>query len=499
MSRKILFFLSSDKFHAQIWKNGELGRPIYFLNSAEGLEQLSDFLRSHRDPTYILVDLIEEDFRHEVVPHLTGSNHHDLVLRKFEQYYRSTPFRLARRQRRQSEGRRDDEILFSALTNPARITAWLELLLLHETPIAGIYSLPHASIPLVKEIEYDQLLLLSWEKDAGLRQSYYYNQRLRFSRLTPLNPNTSFAEAVAAETARTYQYLQSLSLAPRGEKLKAHIICHAQDKELLDSSLTSNNNINYAYIDLQQLGKRLKSKNTFTDSDATPIFLHQLAIKPPRGNYASSEHRHFYFLWQTKRALFGLAAATALVCIVWSGFAFMQSRGVDAEIETLNLQTNHIMAQSREITQGFQNDIQNKDGSIVTATDMKTAVTLFRKLQFYSVPPQTILKELTFALDSFPRIHTTKLAWQANNLPGSSYPSQVVTFNGELTGFGINYRGALDYLERFQLALTRAGYTVTPVKMPLDFSSKGSISADIREGSDKPSEFSLKIIWRPQE
>jgi len=499
MSRKILFFLSSDKFHAQIWNSGELGRPIYFSNSAEGLEQLSEFLQTHRDPTYILVDLIEEDFRHEVVPHLTGSNHHDLVLRKFEQYYRSTPFRLARRQRRQSDGRRDDEILFSALTNPARITAWLELLLLHETPIAGIYSLPHASIPLVKEIEYDQLLLLSWEKDAGLRQSYYFNQRLRFSRLTPLNPNTSFAEAVAAETARTYQYLQSLSLTPRDEKLKAHIICHAQDKELLDASLPGSSNINYAYIDLQQLGKRLKSKTTFTDSDATPIFLHQLAIKPPRGNYASSEHRHFYFLWQTKRALFGLAAATALVCFVWSSFAFLQSSGVDDEIETLNLQSSRLMTQSGEITQGFQNDIQNKDGSTVTATDMKTAVTLFRKLQFYSVPPQKILKELTIALDNFPRIRTIKLGWQASNLPGSSYPSQVITFNGELADFGKNYRSALDYLDRFQLALTRAGYMVTPIKLPLDFSSKGSISADIREGTDKPSEFSLKIIWRPQE
>ena len=499
MSRKILFFLSSDKFHAQIWKNGDLGKPIYFLNSAEGLEQLSDFLRSHRDPTYILVDLIEEDFRHEVVPHLTGTNHHDLVQRKFEQYYRSTPFRLARRQRRQSDGRRDDEILFSALTNPARVTAWLELLLLHEIPIAGIYSLPHASIPLVKEIEYDQLLLLSWEKDAGLRQSYYFNKRLRFSRLTPLNPNTSFAEAVAVETARTYQYLQSLSLTPRGELLKAHILCHAQDKALLDASLPSNNHIKYAYIDMQQLGKRLNSKITFTDSDATPVFLHQLAIQPPRGNYASAEHKHFYLLWQTKRALLGLAAATALVCFVWSGVAIMQSSGVDAEIEMLNMQSNRIMAQAREITHGFQNNILNKDGSTVTASDMKTAVTLFRKLQFYSVPPQKILRELTSALDSFPRIHTIKLGWQASNLPGSSYSSQVITYNGELADFGSNYRSSLDYLDRFQLALTRAGYTVTPLKLPLDFSSKGSISADIRGGSDKPSEFSLKIIWRPKE
>ena len=499
MSRKTLFFLSSNTFHAHLWRNGVLSSSTYFLNSAEGLEQLSEFLKNHRDPTYILVDLIEEDFRHEVVPHLTGANHQALVQRKFEQYYRSTPFRLARKQRRQDDGRRDDELLFSALTNPARITAWLELLLLHETPIVGIYSLPHASIPLVKEIEYDQLLLLSWEKDAGLRQSYYFNKRLRFSRLTPLNPNTTFAEAVSTETARTYQYLQSLSLTPRGEQLNTHIICHAQDKALLDANLSSNKDIRYSYIDLQQIGKRLKSKITFTDSDATPLFLHLLATRPPRGNYASAEHSHFYYLWLTQRGLFGLAAAVALVCVIWSGLSFMQGSGVDDEIDTLKVQSSRIMSQAREITQGFHNDIQNKDGSAVSATDMKSAVTLFRKLQFYSVPPQTILKELSTTLNSFPRIRTSKLGWQASNLPGSSYPSQVITFDAELTDFGKNYRSALEYLQRFQLALTRAGYTVTPIKMPLDFSSKGSISADIREGTDKPSAFSLKIIWRPQE
>lgn len=499
MSRKTLFFLSSDKFHVQIWKHGTLSKSVYYLNSAEGLAQLSEFLRTHHDPTYILVDLIEEDFRHEVVPHLTGSNHRDLVERKFEQYYRNTPFRLARKQRRQIDGRRDDELLFSALTNPSRITAWLELLLLHETPIAGIYSLPHASIPLVKEIEYDQLLLLSWEKDAGLRQSYYYNKCLRFSRLTPLDPNTTFAEAVATETERTYQYLQSLSLASRGEQLKAHIICHAQDKALLDAGLSSSENIQYAYIDLQQIGKRLKSKYDFVDSDATPLFLHLLATQPPRGNYANSTHTHFYLLWQAQRTLFGLAAATAIVCLLWSAVSFMQWNGVETDVDSYTMQSSKIMEQTRQITQGFQNVPQNGDGTIVPASDMKTAVTLFRKLQLYSVPPQKILQGLTTALDSFPRIHTLKIGWQASNLPGSNYPSQVITFTGELADFGKNYRSALDYLERFQQALTRAGYTVTPIKMPLDFSSKGSISANIREGIDKPSEFSLKIIWRPQE
>jgi hypothetical protein len=500
MSRKTLFFLSSDNFHAQIWTSGKLSAPIYFKNNVAGLEQLSEFLQTHHNPAHILVDLIEEDFRHEVVPHLTGSNHQALVQRKFDQYYRNTPFRLARRQRRHSDGRRDDEMLFSALTNPARITAWLDLLLLHKTPIAGIYSLPHTSIQMVKEIDYENLLLLSWEKDAGLRQCYYFNKRLRFSRLTPLNPNSTFADAVANETARTYQYLHSLSLTPQGEQLQVNIICHANDKAQLDAKLSGSPHLRYSYLDIQQLGHRLKAKNTYTDSDATPLFLHQLAITPPHGNYATAQHTHYFRLLQTKRALFSLAALTALVCIAWSTLSFMEASSLEIEIETITGQYRRINDETQHITQGFRNDTLNPDGSTVQASDMKTAVTTVRKLQYYSVPPQQILKELTATLDNFPRIRTVKIDWQASDIPGagSAYPAQVITFNGELADFGNDFREALNYLERFQLVLTKAGYTVTPIKLPLDFSSKGTISTENNDGHDKPAEFSLKIIWRPQ-
>ncbi len=496
MSRKTLFFLSSDSFHAHIWEKGKLSAPQYFAQNAEGKEQFSAFLQTYRHPAYILVDLIEEDFRHEVVPHLTGSNHQALLQRKFDQYYRNTEFRLARLQRRQDDGRRDDELLFSALTNPGRISAWLDLLLLHKTPIAGIYSLPHTSNPIVKDIEYDNLLLISWEKDAGLRQSYYFNQRLRFSRLTPLNPGTNFADAVASETNRTYQYLQSLSLTPHGDLLKVHIICHADDRAQLDARLASNRNMQFSYLDLQQLGKRFKFQHTFRDSDATLLFLQVLATQPPNGNYASPEHRHYYQLWQTQRGLFGLSAATALTCLAWASLSFMEGSGMSEEIDILNDQAGRMMQETQQITRQFPGSPPGA-GNIVSASDMKTAVTLFRNLQFYSVPPQQILKGLSDTLNNFPRIRSGKIAWQAT-AAGGNYPEQVITFNGELADFGNNYRGALNYLERFQLVLSKAGYTVTPLKMPLDFSSQGSISADISENRDRPADFSLKIIWRPQ-
>ena len=498
MSRKTLFFLSSDSFHAHVWKNGTLTKGYYFSNNAEGLERFADFLRLHQDPAYILVDLIEEDFRQETVPHLTGSNHQALVQRKFDQYYRSTPFRLSRLQQRQTEGRRDDELLFSALTNPARITAWLDLLLLHKTPIAGIYSIPHATMPLIRDIDSDHLLLLSWEKDAGLRQTYFLHKRLRFSRLTPVKSSSSFADTIATESARTQQYLQSLSLTPQGELLNVHIICHANDRAQLDAHLASNSNMQYAYLDLQQLGNHIKSKSTYADSDATPLFLHLLATQAPRANYATPAHTHYFQLWQSRRGLFALAAATALVCLVWSTLSFLEGNSVNEEIDNFKLDAGNMMQVVQQITQQFPTTTHSSSGITASASDMKTAVTVFRSLQQHSVPPEQILQGLSTTLDNFPRIHTNRLVWQTSSA-ASNVPEQVITFNAELSDFGNDYRGALNYLERFQLMLTRAGYTVTPVKLPLDFSTKASISADISDSHDKPSEFSLKLTWRQQQ
>ncbi len=123
---RTLLFLSADSFHASIWSGGKLGASQYFSNDANGRENFSAFLKQHRDPAYMLVDVIEEDFRLETVPHLTGSARKALLARKFEQFYRGTPFRQATLLLRQTDGRRDDEMMFSALTNPQRISPWLD-------------------------------------------------------------------------------------------------------------------------------------------------------------------------------------------------------------------------------------------------------------------------------------------------------------------------------------------------------------------------------------
>lgn len=376
---RTLLFLSADSFHASIWQGGKLGTARYFSNDANGRENFSAFLKMHRHPAYLLADVIEEDFRMEIVPHLSGSSRRDLLARKYEQFYRGTSFRQALFLQRQTEGRRDDEMLFSALTNPQRISPWLDTLLSNHIPLVGIYSLPSISAPLLKAIPSDHVLLLSWEKDAGLRQTYFNNRRLHFSRLIPINENSTFSDTVASETPRTQQYLKSLSLPPRGETLDVYIICDANDRGALQKHLQGNNELSYTFLDIQELGKRFKAKNEYADSDATPLLLHLLASKAPGSHYANSEHMHFYWLWQLKRILFGIAGVTAAFSLLLSGTEFFQGHDYVSQTEPFNVQAEFIKQQTQQIQRGFAN-------STVPATDMKTAVLLTRKLNQYAPP-----------------------------------------------------------------------------------------------------------------
>lgn len=494
LARKTLLFLSADHFQAHSWHKGKLSEAHTFAHDADGHKQFSAFLQQHRDPAYLLVDVIEEDFRHEFIPHLSGKNRRELIGRKFEQHYRNTAFRQARILHRRVDGRRDDAMLFSALTNPQHISPWLDILLSHRIPLVGIYSLPNISAPLIKDIDSEHILLLSWEKHAGLRQTYFNKKHLHFSRLTPIGEHGSFCESIAVETPRTQHYLNSLSLPPHEETLDVFVICHANDQSSLEPVLHSTPGLRYHYLDIATLGVYNPSRTPYPDSDATTLFLRMLAHKPSSSHYANSIHTHYHLLWQLRSILFGLAAIITLASAVWSGIAFMRGRDYASEAAPLMLQATQLASQTEEIKSRFP-------VTTTPANDMKTAVTLMRKFEQYFPPPEEILHDLSSILDKFNRIRPGKIAWQSSGADAapSAYPAQVITLDGELLDFGSDYRSALGYLERFQQALTQHGYTVTAQKSPLDISPKGSISNDPQTSPAKWAQFTLKLVWRKTE
>lgn len=495
MSQTLLLFLSADRLHAQLMAHGKIALQQDFADTPEGRKNFAAFLQTAKYPAYLLTDLIEEDFRHEIVPHLVGNSRTALLQRKFEQFYRGTPFHQATRLQRQKTGRRDDDMLFSALTNPALIMPWLNIMLAQQTPLAGIYSVPQISAPLVKNHPSNHLLLISWEKFSGLRQTYFSEHRLQISRLTPIHAGLTFQDAVVNELTRTYQYLKSLSLLPAGQVLDVRILCHADDRNELQNRLSQDADMRYDFADIEEVGRQLKINYRFADSDASQIFLHQLASSRPKTDYASAEHTRYYTLWQLRRALNWGSGIVLLASAIWATVTVWQSGGNETEAQTLKLRTQRIIKETQQITQSFP-------ATHIPAADMKTSVSVMRRLAEYSPAPQVILKPLSAALDHYPHIEINELSWIASSsepvAPNtrSDVPAQVMTIKGDLQGFSNDYRSALAYLDRFQLDLSTRGYQVTALTKPFDASPSGSL-ADRREVQEKELAFSFKLVWRP--
>lgn len=500
IQRRTLLFLSAHSFHARLWRNGTISDEHTFADSHEGREQFAAFLKANRDPALLLTDLIEEDFRNETLPHLSGGARRAQHQRKFEQFYRNTLFRQAVLHRRQSEGRRDDEMLFSALTNPHLITQWLDIVHQQQIPLIGVYSVPTISMPLLKHIPAQHILLLSWEKGAGLRQSYFEEKGLYLSRLSAVSGSEALPDTIAAETLRTLQYLKNLSMLPPGEVLHVGIICHESDRQRLEQRLRTTADMEYHYMDVVALGKQFRMGTAFPDSDATTLLLGLLATKPPATQYAPPEYTAIYRLRLLSRRLVAGGIAAAAAGLLWGAANLWQSGQLNDEGKELNQQAQALEQQTQEIIKDFPHNL-------APPADMKSAVTTLRALTETYPTPQRVWSQLSLALNDFPRIRIDHLAWQSGETISTATPGappaqgnadlqgKGMVLSGELEGWDGDYHGALDYLDHFQQALKQKGYEVTPLALPLDISPKGSIANRPIADKGKAALFSLKITW----
>ena len=83
---RTLLFLSAETFQTHVWHRDGSAVVREFSNDADGREQLAAMLERHHNPLWLLVDIIEEDFHLESIPHLIGPGRRALIERKFEQY-----------------------------------------------------------------------------------------------------------------------------------------------------------------------------------------------------------------------------------------------------------------------------------------------------------------------------------------------------------------------------------------------------------------------------
>lgn len=363
-------------------------------------------------PTHFFVDLADEDFRLDTIPHVGAGDRSAIMARKLAQIFRNTPYRHAEMQGREAEGRRDDRVLYTAVTNPEVLRPWLEVLERFEIPLEGVYSAAVFSSVLLEELDLDfpHTLLVTFTPGEAMRQTYFKSGEIKFSRLTPLDlaEGQGLGAFVAEETMRTWQYLDSLRHFGPEDRLEACVLIHANDRAAVQPELRDFAQLQYRALDIEQASMKLALKPPPLDSTAEEVMVHLYLIHPSPNHFALPEmRRHALF----RRARMGLRQASAAILaagLIWGGwhvFGAMQGAEAEAQVE-----------QQLATVQREHDDIVRSTPSLgVGGSTMRDTVAFYNGLiKSYPALPDFVVP-LSGVIARHPRVRITQLSWMATD------------------------------------------------------------------------------------
>ena len=522
--RKQLLYLTNFQLSAYDWHGTALTHAASFDNDDGGRAAFGAWLAQARaTPSYLLVDVIEEDFQRDTAPHVTGRARLVLVERKLTQLYRDTPFRHATLQGRDKEGRKDDRYLFNALTKPDLPKSWLAVMQTHAVPLVGVYSLASLSQLLFDKLKPgDGPVLLVSHQSSGLRQSFFHEGALRFSRLTPLFDHAPdrLAEAFRVETNKTRQFMASTRLLARGAQVKVVLLASADNLAALAPSLADTPEVSYEALALEDMGAALRIGQFDGATVADPLYLAILAATRVPSHFALRDQRHYYQLLRTRMALFVLSGVVALGAVAWTAFDAMAIAALRREAGALDQQA--ALTEAR-----YQDVIKGMPATAVSPHNMQLVVTLESMIDRHVPLPSAQMAVLSRVLDTLPTVAVHKLHWQAVEPvtletpldPAAPPPppvvedfppppgllgipaktAQILLVEGAIVPFDGDYRAAINTVAALAARLNSyPGVHAEILVQPLD--TRPTVKLDSVAGavnSTAQALFTIRATWKP--
>lgn len=496
MAQRWLHCIDQDGLHVFASQRGTLRPARVFAASDAGAEAFARWLQHERVGGIhtLLVDLPDEGFQAEAVPHVIGADRKAMLQRRMTQHFFGTPYVTALSLGRENNGRRDERILYAALTRPAVIEPWLNVMRQHPLAISALYTpalllrslldgiRPHAPRGLIVALSH-----------TGIRQIYFEDGRLRFARLSPA-PEGGFARWAPdclRETQKTYQYLNTQRLLPRGSRLPVWLLLHDEDIRPVMSELADGDSLQFHAVDIAGLANRLALRIHMQTSDARPLFM-QLASREPRvAQLAPEADRRFFKLWRTRTALL----AAGVVCLA-AGLLLALKFQVDA----FNLRQDTTQAQADERFQRTQYDrlLRTLPNMPTDLDQLNSVIARYDAMQASDLSPRPALVTLSHALDDYPDVDVKRIEWRAEPAEGNTAKPgdthHVLTVRAQLSrASGADARATIARIHAFTNALqTLSGGKVVLTHLPYDIESDKTLRSDAEVRARDP-EFEFRL------
>jgi len=365
---------------------------------------------------HLLVDLPDEGFQQETLPHVTGEDRKALLSRKLNQLFFGTPYSLVLPLGREKQGRRDEKFLFAALTRPQALEPWLHAMNESGTAVAGIHT-PALLLPRLldrKAMEAPRLIVITLGS-GGLRQSYFEHGQLCFSRLKPLSTGGIEEAAVNAygEAVRIYQYLIGQRLITRGEKIPVVCLASPRHTELLRRACADTDELSFAFDNLSAIGKARGLKEPIDDSNTDALLAYMLTQQAPSLQFGNTVARLGYLRWRWRNAI---RIATASCLALMGAFIIATFYSV----LSANAQRDQAQLSAQVAQQRYAAIVNGLPAIPITPEQLRNLTAQWQQLQARSPALATSLQPLSTALQQNPKIELKALSWRLTSSPDST-------------------------------------------------------------------------------
>ncbi|RDH82642.1 MAG: hypothetical protein DIZ80_10195 [endosymbiont of Galathealinum brachiosum] len=382
-------------------------------------------------PVRILVDLIEEDFKKETIPHVGSSDRKSIVSRLIERHYRkSKDYVHYNVVDRETGGRKDDVLLYSVLSNPEILEPWLKPIQESNTSVSGIWSLPLLSEKLFKKIDDKtrNVLLVSQQVPSNLRQTFIKDGKFESSRSAVVNlEDATIGEYIALEVEQTIRFLSNQRHIGFDEKIEVHIICRDADLQEIQSRCIDSAMRTFHYHELETVTDTLGCDTQPANNDTSNTVEYSNGIYSyvcasqiiPIGHYGNRSLFAKFYEQLISKTLYTSSAIMLLISFVMSFSYLSESAILDNEAATLITQKN-----------GVNNDYERTLAKLKPKLDktqvMQSSVLLTEKIkQTKILSPQNFMVDISRILTRSGMYDTeiTKVSWQqhqSKKMPASN-------------------------------------------------------------------------------
>ena len=519
-SARRVFYVDGQHLSVYEWSRGAVQRVREFRSGDEGLGEFARYLRGTVNvAAYLLVDVVEEEYRRDTLPHVMGQDRQSLIRHRARRVFRDTPYWYAELQGRESGGRRDDIVLYTALSNEGLLAPWLELMQQHQVPLVGIYSLPLLSSGLLRHLSpvSDHALVVSLQGPGRLRQSFFQGVHLKISRLAHVSAAKAPLEAAAIleEVEKLRRYLSSLRLLSRGGALDVYLLGYGEMRAELEREALSTGPVRYHLVDTAELAWRLGMSGDLVSPYAESLFVQLLLRNCPTNHYATPDQTHYFAMRRVRAAMLAASAVLMFGSVLWSGLQWVEGMMYQGQSAFARRQVGHYSLQYEQARAAMPE-------VPAEPAELKAAVDTARILDETRTMPAPAMGLLGQVLGEYPTLRVDELKWRVGNdsdtQPGSAgigrragrtvgqrgrgavavpvVSPEVAVIRGQVFPFDGDFRKALETVEGFVRALleSKGVQDVEVISMPLNVSPTESLKGDVgaRHGADR-AVFSVKV------